>query len=252
MQHLFSAAGRAALARVMRQQPLVALDFDGTLAPIVGQPDDARVPLTLAGRLRRLSQRLPLAVISGRRADDVQARLPFRALAVVGLHGAQGLGWEPSPAETAALEALRQRLADREGPWHACGVEIEDKGSALALHYRNAPDREAALASLRPLLDAAGPALRIFGGKCVLNVVVAGAPDKADAVQMLLARSGRRALVFVGDDENDEPVFERAGPQALTIRVGREGARSAARFYIDGQADMAALLDALLSGAAMT
>lgn len=247
MLPLVGATGRAALARVMRQRPIVAFDFDGTLAPIVPLPQDARVPQPLARRLRRLAQQLPLAVISGRRADDVRARLPFPAFAVVGLHGAEGLGWEPTPAQTAALDALKRRLRDGQGPWHRCGVVVEDKGIALALHYRNAIDRIAARASLQPLLDPIDPALRVFGGKCVLNVVAAGAPDKADAVQTLLARSARQALVFVGDDENDEPVFERAGPEALTIRVGNDGTPSAARFFIGGQADMVALLDAMLS-----
>ena len=65
MRHLFDEAGQAALQALMRSRPLLAFDFDGTLAPIVARPDDARVSQGIAGRLQRLAGLLPLAVVSG-------------------------------------------------------------------------------------------------------------------------------------------------------------------------------------------
>ena len=56
MKHLFSPDGRHALEDVLQHQPLLAFDFDGTLAPIVARPDDARVPVPLARRLAQLAQ----------------------------------------------------------------------------------------------------------------------------------------------------------------------------------------------------
>ena len=65
MKRLFTPEGETALADTMRRQPLLAFDFDGTLAPIVARPDDARVPPAVAHRLQRLASRLPVAIVSG-------------------------------------------------------------------------------------------------------------------------------------------------------------------------------------------
>ena len=87
----------------------------------------------------------------------------------------------------------------------------------------------------------------MFGGKCVVNVVVAGAPDKADAVHSLVRRAGADCALFIGDDVNDEVVFERAEPDWLTIRIGRDGTPSSARFFLDATAEVAAMLRKMLS-----
>src|ERR687890_603252 len=75
MEHLFTPRGEAALDAVMRLEPLLAFDFDGTLAPIVDRPDDARVPAEVSRWLAELARRHPIAVITGRSIADVRARL---------------------------------------------------------------------------------------------------------------------------------------------------------------------------------
>ena len=87
MQHLFSPKGEAALAALLRLQPLMAFDFDGTLAPIVAHPTDARIPPAVLTRLRALAQRLPVAIVTGRSVADVRARLGFEPHFVIGNHG---------------------------------------------------------------------------------------------------------------------------------------------------------------------
>ena len=72
------------------------------------------------------------------------------------------------------------------------------------------------------LAETLPPGLRAFGGKLVMNIVVEGAPDKAAAVASLVERSGARAAIFLGDDVNDEPVFARAEPDWLTVKVGHD------------------------------
>src|SRR5690349_4491226 len=89
MQPLFSPAGEAAIAATLADSPLVAFDFDGTLAPIVAHPDDAQVLPALAPRLERLAGLLPLAIVSGRSVEDVRKRLTFMPRFVVGNHGAE-------------------------------------------------------------------------------------------------------------------------------------------------------------------
>ena len=89
MQHLFSPEGEAALAAVLRLQPLMAFDFDGTLAPIVARPTEARIPQAIVKHLRALAQRLPVAIVSGRAVGDVRQRLGFEPHFVLGSHGAE-------------------------------------------------------------------------------------------------------------------------------------------------------------------
>ncbi len=248
MQHLFHARGRAALMRTLARRPLLAFDFDGTLAPIVTRPAEARVPAAESERLARLTQLRPVAVITGRSVDDVGPRLGFVPQYIVGNHGAENP--EGPPLDMSALAAFRQRLARQQPTLQQCGVEIEDKGYSVALHYRLAADRAAAQRCIESLLRELDPGLHFFGGKFVANVVVAGAPDKGDALASLVARAGADAALFVGDDINDEAVFARAEPHWLTVRIGRDDPMSKADFFLDSHDEMTALLQLLLESLA--
>jgi trehalose 6-phosphate phosphatase len=247
MKYLFGAEGEAALAALARARALLAFDFDGTLAPIVALPDNARVSLPVAQRLQRLAQRLPVAIVSGRRVEDIRARVQFEPHYLIGSHGAEdpqrGVGAELGPT----LDGVRGRLTQASAALHALGVLIEDKRESIALHYRLARDRQAALEAIERLLADLGSDVRVFGGKMVANVVPAGAADKADAMLDLAARAGVETALFVGDDLNDEPVFERAPPHWLTVRVGREGPPSQARYFVHSVKEVPLLLDRLLA-----
>ena len=248
MHHLFSAEGMAALAAALRRRPLLAFDFDGTLAPIVARPDDARISLAVAARLRALAAQLPMAIVSGRAAADVRGRLGFEPLYVVGNHGAED-PLDPGPAllQSQLLDSLRHNLQARQAELLAAGVAVEDKGASIGLHYRLARDRVQAQALIGTLLSSPhGPALRVFGGKMVVNIAPAGAPDKAQAVRGLVRRCGAGGAVFAGDDINDEPVFAAAPAHWLTVRVGRDDPGSRARWFIDSPSEMALLLERML------
>lgn len=256
MQHLFGPAGEQALAHTLQQAPLLAFDFDGTLTPIVASPDDVQLAPEMAERLAALAARLPVAIVTGRSVADVSARLGFRPTFIVGNHGAEMAGdagdasaeaATGAATASAALAALRARVADRQAALADAGVSVEDKGHSLALHYRLSRTRGRALKVVAELLAGHDHGLRIFGGKLVINAVPQQAPDKADAVHALVRRCGAASAVFAGDDINDEPVFARAPPQWLTVRVGRDGRSSKARFYLQGPAEAAAMLDRMLS-----
>jgi trehalose 6-phosphate phosphatase len=248
MRHLFTPEGEAALAAVLRLQPLLAFDFDGTLAPIVARPDDAQVSKAAARSLRVLAARLPVAVVTGRAVADVRERLGFEPRYVVGSHGAED---DADPVGTAqriaGLDGLRAQLRARAGELAAAGVMAEDKGASIALHFRLSRDRERARAVIEQLLSAADPSLQIFGGKMVFNAMAAGAPDKAQAVRALVERCGARAALFAGDDVNDEPVFASAPLHWLTLRIGRDDPSSRAQFGLDGPQEMPLLLQRVLA-----
>jgi trehalose 6-phosphate phosphatase len=247
MRHLFCTEGEQALAAVMRRHPLLAFDFDGTLAPIVARPDEAAVPANVSDGLARLAQRLPVAVITGRSVADVKPRLGFEPHYVIGNHGAEDPEVGPPSTASQALDALRHRVVVQADALRGCGVQVEDKQYSLALHYRLAADPGVALLCIEDLLQGTEPALKRFGGKFVVNVVATGVPDKGDALAALLRRSGAASAVFAGDDINDEAVFMRAEPHWLTIRIGRDDPLSRAMFFLDSEAELAVVLQKMLA-----
>jgi trehalose 6-phosphate phosphatase len=245
--HVFTPEGEADLARTVAQAPLLAFDFDGTLAPIVARPSEARVPLATLRRLHRLKQRLPLAVISGRTVADLQRRLGFEPDHVVGNHGAEDPQAGTVPQWRAALDGLRERLRRAAVELQRAGVSVEDKGASMALHYRLAHDHRQAVDVIGQVLQPIDPGLHVFGGKMVTNVVSAEADDKAAALRRIAERAQVHAVLYLGDDANDEPVFAAHDPRWLTVRVGADGHESAARYYISGPREVPRLLDRILS-----
>lgn len=248
---VLSAAGDAALAALLARRPLLAFDFDGTLAPIVATPEMARLDPRVAAGLRALAERLPVAIVSGRSVADLRQRLGqgitgFEPAYIIGSHGADD---EADPAGTAryhaALQGFRADLRAATRALAAAQVRVEDKGASIALHYRLAADGAAAMAAIADLVGPWAGTLHVFSGKRVANIMAREAPDKAAAVQTLAARADAGAAFFAGDDVNDEPVFERAPPYWLTLRVGTEGA-TAAHWSLPGPAQMPQLLGRML------
>ncbi len=245
---ILSPEGDAALVALLRRDPLIVFDFDGTLAPIVPRHDEARIDDAVTLLLRQLAARLPVAIVTGRALADVRSRLAFEPRFVVGNHGAEDeLALHDAARSVSALRGLRHALLRRGDELDAAGVLREDKGLSIALHYRMAPDPQRALALIDELLSPVDGALRIFAGKMVVNVMALDAPDKAQAVRRLVERCGAGAAFFIGDDINDEPVFEAAPEDWLTVRVGRpDHGASRARYWLASSADMVTLLDHLL------
>ncbi len=250
MKLLLSPEGLQALHEVLAHEPLLAFDFDGTLAPIVSHPDAAAVPPGLVAQLQALAQRLPTAIVTGRAVADVLPRLGFDPHYVVGNHGSEDAGRALPQAAVLALDDLRRQIALHEAVLQSLGVLVEDKQQSLTLHHRLAPDQAQAVESIEQLLLGLDPALRRFGGKFVVNVVAAEAPDKGDAVASLVQRAGAGAAVFIGDDVNDESVFASAEPHWLTVRIGRDDPHSKARFFLDEHADVTVVLAHMLAALA--
>lgn len=243
---LTAARAEPLLPALLRRRPLLAFDFDGTLAPIVARPADAMTAPGLAGLLSILSTRLPVAVISGRARDDLQRRLGFTPTHAVGCHGAEDAD-DPDATlrRSRALDGLREVVRARSAMLADAGVTVEDKGAALALHHRLAPSRARAERAIRTTLAMVPPGIDTFGGKRVVNAVAAGSPDKAASLRTLVQRHHAGAALFAGDDLNDEPVFRSAPPDWLTLRMGRTDACTAARWRLDGPTDLARLLQQL-------
>jgi trehalose 6-phosphate phosphatase len=242
VKNILSLDARTVLEEVARERRLLAFDFDGTLAPIVPEPARAAMSDTTRTLLRIASLLFPCAVISGRSRSDLLPRLAGVPLvAVVGNHGAEA-GYGPvdnGPRDVVAgwREALDARLNA------VPGVQIEDKGLSLAIHYRRATSKSAVRRAIRAAADALGGA-RLFGGHSVVNVVASDSHDKGMALAGIASRVGATRALYVGDDTTDEDAF-RAPFVSPAVRVGRAHA-SAARYYLSSQADIDDLLRVLI------
>lgn len=236
-----------ALATAVSRKPILALDFDGTLAPIVDRPEDARLPESTVRALARLSRQCPVAIVTGRSVDDVTGRLGFTPWRVIGNHGGECPFHPERSAELRkALNVLRLEFSARSALLEPVGIVVEDKNQSIALHYRRANHGPRAVALLKECVVLARKAgIRVVGGKCVVNFVPPSAPDKGQAVRALLDSSDAETVIYAGDDVNDEPVFAGAPSEWLTIKVGRVE-HTGARFVVEDAEGLSRCLERLL------
>jgi trehalose 6-phosphate synthase/phosphatase len=221
------------LGRELAGRPLALfLDYDGTLAPIVDHPSEARLDESMEEALAACAARsdTEVSIVSGRAIADVRARLALTDIAVAGNHGleveAPGIPRFEHPDLPHFAERSRQL-----GEWlrkdSEPGVWVEEKGASLTLHYRQAdPHRHAAIADrAHHIVREAG-----FQAREALCAVEARPPigwDKGRAVLHLLRErhgpdwSERLRVVYVGDDDTDEDAFRLLLGLGVTFRVGR-------------------------------
>jgi trehalose 6-phosphate phosphatase len=241
MIDVLSPEAAPALEALARRRALLAFDFDGTLAPLVDDRDAARLPDATRRLLRLACLLYPCAVVSGRSRRDLVARLEDVPLvAVVGNHGAEA-GHGPVDVGVRAL-VVRWRETVEDALAGVAGVDVEDKGLSLAIHWRRstAPDAAARVAAATRGLRGA----RVFGGHAVANVVPPELHDKGRAIAELAARLSGGPALYVGDDATDEDAFRSAAVE-VGVRVGGS-AGSAARYIVRSQADVDELLRALV------
>lgn len=226
---------------------LVATDFDGTLAPLVDDPDQSALDPAAASSLAALGSRIGhLAIITGRPVETVlrlgrlRERPGLHRLVVLGQYGAErwdaetGVATPPEePQSVVAATAALERLLNGSAP---PGVFLEHKGRAVGVHTRRCPDPAAAFDALTPPVSqiAAANGLVLEPGKFVLELR-ASSVTKGDALRGLVEETGARAVAMCGDDLGDLPAFdlldELRGAGLATCRV------------VSGSEDLPALAD---------
>ena len=242
--------GAQRLDEIVRPGMLCAFDFDGTLSPIVTQPEQACLPPEVSQRLVELSSHAPLAIITGRSLIDIRTRLRFEPDFLVGNHGLEGISSGESDAmrymETCASwkHALSAALSD--AAHFDAGVQIEDKQFSLSVHFRAAQDRLHTEQQLLKLFAAMEPRPRVVAGKCVFNLLPQDAADKGSALERLMQISGAPSAIYLGDDVTDEDVFRLQRHDLLSVRI-EPAADSAAAFFLHDRIDVVRLLDELIS-----
>ena len=204
LQHL------AEVAHILQSPRLgLAVDFDGTISEIVSDPASAVVWPQSAAALSSLAERLPLvAVVTGRAIDDVKSRVALKNVAYVGNHGAQylvGDRYEEIPRSAEGRDALVAALSHLRSIADGPGIIFEDKGISASVHFRAAPDSQAARGALEAALDSTpGVAeLEVFWGKMILELRAPTGLNKGYALRKLVREWDLDAAIFVGDDTTD-------------------------------------------------
>lgn len=223
---------------------LVTSDFDGTLAPIVSNPPDARPLVEAADALVALGDlpRTATALISGRALEVLRelSSMPS-TVHLVGSHGAE---FDTGFSHDVDGVLLQQITAELEGiAADRPGVTVETKPASVALHVRNASaeDGEAALSAAR---DASSEwAAQLTEGKAVLEFAVIQT-DKGEAIDILRSQENATAVVFFGDDVTDEKAFRRMRGDDVGVKVGP--GETLAGYRVETPEDVAAALQYLL------
>ncbi|MDL2399018.1 trehalose-phosphatase [Rhizobium mayense] len=233
------------------QEWALFLDIDGTLLDLAETPEAIVVPPSLPFALQALSRQLDgaLALVTGRAVAFVDPLFAPFHFPVAGLHGAErrdAAGRLRRALIPPAFQEMKRVIAQEVGAWP--GVLVEDKGAAVAVHYRLAPEREGDVAeAMQRYLQEAGPDWILQHGKLVVEICPAHA-SKGHAVEAFLGEppfSGRRPLA-IGDDVTDETMFgvaNRLGGQS--VRVGTPSGKTLARASIPSPARLREILAAL-------
>lgn len=241
--YLFGKAAATRLAGFIDRETLLAFDLDGTLAPIVPDPSAIGIPAAIRKAFVGLNARAPVAVITGRSRSDALRHLGMTPRYLIGNHGAEGLpGWQTRELDfVRAARGWQDQLEVLLAADQASGIDIENKGATLSIHYRHAINIPSAHEAIMNAVGQLTPKPRKISGKFVENLLPESAPDKGAALDLLLRYEDIPKAFFAGDDETDEQVFRLDDPNIFTVRVGRtDGSR--ARFYLRGQYEVARLL----------
>lgn len=242
----------ATLAGKVRKARRLAIfcDFDGTLVGFRLRPESVFLRPATRSAIRCLARhpRTQFWIVTGRKIADVRRHVRIHGVRYVGLHG-----WETDHRQVAPqdMRAARARLGPflqdisvGLAPWRS--VRIEDKGVAIAVHYRGARPRTVknARRALQSVLQSSGRRLRVIPGCRVWEVVPPQLKGKGAAVRSILASlPGRPLVIYAGDDTADESAFAQL-PRAVTIKVGKRGP-TRARFFLRNPEEVARLLSAV-------
>ncbi len=227
---------------------LVGSDYDGTLAPIADNPENACAIPSALSVLTKLTAlpRTYVAVISGRTLADL--RLRFKSsenIELVGSHGAEREGAFGDSLDTDRLKIYAELVrVVNDAASLASGSRVELKPFSVTFHYRQATDDDALLALDSLIVRTAKiPQISPRQGKKALEFSLVDV-TKGDAFWTLRTKHDASAAIFVGDDLTDEDVFVRMGKDDLAVKVGPE--ESAASYRVLDPIAVAEMLERLL------
>lgn len=219
---------------------MIGLDYDGTLTPIVDDPNQALLAPHTRDAVKALSE-LPntsVAIVSGRSVHDAYARVGVDGVYYAGNHGLQITGPGVCFLEPTATRIQRPLAwlasALTAGLAHIPGARVENKTLSISVHIRQvaAADKKKVLRHVQAAVAVAPETFRVTHGKEVYEMLPQVDWHKGSAMTWIsthLAKPNTLSL-YLGDDRTDEDVF-RSLPDAITVKVGEPGT-TAARYHV--------------------
>ena len=254
MPHLLNVWPRVSQLLSEADRVLLALDFDGTLSPIVDRPELALLPAQTKESLIRLShnEKFLVGVISARGLDDVRARVGIDGLIYAGNHGMEicGRGMDFVHPEASRLNTSLNHAFDQlqQGLKQLKGVIVEHKGLSLTVHYRLTPDE--LVGKVKETVDVAvsqfvqSGAVTLSAGKLAIEILPSVDWGKGDAIREIRTALSQSSLpVYFGDDLPDEDGFaavQSAG--GFGVFVGPPRVATAALHRVDSPQEVAETL----------
>lgn len=254
------AARREEIAERFADSPgvLLCLDFDGTLAPIVEEPDEAAMAAdcrTVVGGLAN-EPTVEVAVISGRAIDDLRGRVDIDGIVYAGNHGLELHRHEQTqvvPEADEQRETIDELCAEIEEETDPIpGATVEHKGVTATVHYRRVPDEgvrdvveavEESVTDVEARMDGVDAPFEVLEGKQIREIRPRVDWDKGRVVELLAEDvPDDWVVVYVGDDTTDEDAFEVVEPQGLGVLVG-DGPDTAASVRVENRAGVADFLE---------
>ncbi len=199
------------------------MDFDGTLAPHSPYPDSVSLSDETKAVLGRIAnhRHIHVAIISGRRRATLQRLMRIPHIEFYGLYGAEnGNGFDIPILTALHLREILDAIAENSAAMR--GIEVEDKGASVAIHFRDAPNasRRAAARLIRSAIADTKGDLQILETESAWDVVPSHVHGKGIAIRRVLANAMHPYLpIYVGDDISDEPAFLELR-RGITVRVG--------------------------------
>ncbi len=263
MQHLFQSWESFSSAVRDASHIVLLSDYDGTLTPIVGRPDEATLPPAVRENLAALAQKpaFSMGIISGRPLSEIKALVGIEGIYYAGNHGLEiegpGLNFinPAAQAAQATIKNLARCFSAKLGGIE--GAIVEDKGLSLSIHYRLVKESEEKVVAeiFRQITSPwlRDGEIRVTSGKKVWEIRPPIDWHKGKAVETIVKEmktilgGGQWLTIYLGDDTTDEDAFKIIHrPQGWSIFVGEENSSSNADYFLNSTAEVTTFLSRLL------
>lgn len=231
-------------ASLENKKPVFFFDYDGTLTPIINDPEKAYISEEKRELLKKLSEKYSVAVVSGRDMMDIKSFIGLDSIIYAGSHGFRISGpdgmhmiHEKALELLPALDRMEKELVntlEKDIP----GISIERKYFAIAIHYRNAPPGSFnAVKEHADRLIAGNSDFKKGRGKKILEIKPSLDWHKGKAVEWIMNSLGfsfpdRYLPMYIGDDITDEDAFRTLADDGIGLLVGRHSQLSAAHYHL--------------------